>query len=154
MGRYRFGSRSLSNVRTCHPVLQEVLHEAILRTPMDFTVLEGHRGEDEQNRMVERGVSQLRYPRSKHNRTDADGEPRSWAADIAPWWHETPHIRWDRTDEFRWLAGFVMGVGARIAEPKGFRLRWGGNWDSDGDHGDSSFVDLPHIELVDIGEDG
>lgn len=120
---------------------------------MDFTVLEGYRGEDEQNRMVERGVSQLRYPHSKHNRTNADGEPQSWAVDIAPWWHERPHIRWDRTDEFRWLAGFVMGIGSPLAEPQGYRLRWGGDWQSDGDHGNSSFVDLPHIELVDIGED-
>jgi hypothetical protein len=35
-----------------------------------------------------------------------------------------------------------------IAKRKGIELRWGGDWDRDGDRFDQSFNDLPHVELV------
>ena len=147
---FSFGSRSKERLATCHPVLQQILSAAILYTPMDFTVLFGYRGQEEQNRLYEEGRSKLRYPDSKHNKTGADGRQESHAVDVAPWYPDAPHIRWNRPDEFRWLAGFIMGVGESIARSEGFTLRWGGDWDRDGNHHDQSFMDLPHIELVPI----
>jgi peptidoglycan L-alanyl-D-glutamate endopeptidase CwlK len=149
---YVLGTKSQSKLNTCHPVLQEIVRSAIMVTPMDFTVLFGYRGEDLQNDLYDEGRSKLRYPQSKHNRTDADGEPQSWAVDLAPWFASSPHVRWGRPDEFRWLAGFIMGLGDRIARREGFTLRWGGDWDRDGDQGkdDNPFMDLPHIELVEL----
>lgn len=149
---YSFGKRSRSHLETCHPVLQDIAEAAISATPMDFTILCGYRGEAEQNELYAQGRSKLRYPDSKHNRTDIRGNPMSWAVDVAPWFKEAPHIRWDSPREFRWLAGFFIGIGHSIAVSSGYTLRWGGDWDSDGDHSkvDNPFMDLPHIELVEL----
>lgn len=129
-------------METCHPLLQDVLLEAINRTPMDFTILDGHRTEAEQNAAFEAGYSKARFPDSKHNSQPA------MAVDVAPWFATPPNVRWGRLDEFRWLAGFIMGIGAPMVEPRGYQLRWGGDFNMDGDHTNSGFVDLPHIELV------
>jgi len=144
----RFGNTSRERLATCHPLLRQVLEAAIATTDMDFTVLEGYRNEADQNEAFRRGRSQLRYPKSKHNHTD-DG-PCSLAVDIAPFWTRKPHIRWNRPEEFRWLAGYVMGVAVPILAGSGYAIRWGGDWDRDGDHHDSKFQDLPHLELVEL----
>jgi peptidoglycan LD-endopeptidase CwlK len=31
----------------------------------------------------------------------------------------------------------------------GIEIRWGGDWDGDGDLSDHKFNDLPHFELID-----
>jgi len=160
---YSFGIQSKERLATCHPVLVLIAEKAIHRCPMDFTILSGYRTKELQNSLVAKGRSKTPYPKSKHNRTATEqdvllgfasevGQPLSWAIDVAPWYADAPNIRWDRQDEFRWLAGFILGIGAPIAEGHGFRLRWGGDWDSDGDHSktDNPFMDLPHIELVQV----
>lgn len=146
---YSLGPSSQKKLGTCHPVWRKILDGAITASPMDFTVLSGWRGEGEQNALVASGKSKSPWPQSKHNHTKG-GAPCSLAVDIAPWWRDEPHIRWDSPNEFRWLAGFVMGYGAAVAAASGFRIRWGGDWDSDGDHSklDNPFMDLPHLELV------
>lgn len=145
---YQLGAKSKRRLGTCHPVLQEIVRGAILYTPMDFTVLYGWRSEEEQNALFEEGRSKLRWPESKHNHVGLGGSPLSLAVDIAPWYPEPLHVRWNQPEEFRWLAGFVMGIGEPIARQSGFTLRWGGDWDRDGDHRDQTFMDLPHLELV------
>ena len=119
---YSFSRRSEERLATCHPDLQKVLHTAI--RIMDFTVLQGHRGKEEQNEMVRRGVSQLRYPHSNHNTSP------SHAVDIAPW-----PIDWEDTERFAELAGVVKAC----AHFHGVKLGWGGDW--------KSFKDMPHFEL-------
>lgn len=149
---YVLGKKSQARLDTCHPVLQEIMRSAIMFTQMDFTILFGYRGEELQNSFYDQGHSKLRFPLSKHNRTDAEGTPEAWAIDFAPWYPDSPHIRWGRPNEFRWLSGFIMGFGERIARREGFTLRWGGDWDRDGDHSarDNPFMDLAHIELVEL----
>jgi hypothetical protein len=36
-----------------------------------------------------------------------------------------------------------------IAHEMGVKIRWGGDWDSDGEIKDNSFDDLVHVELID-----
>lgn len=147
---HSFSASSQAKLDTCHPIIQEIMEKVIRLSPMDFTIIHGYRGKAIQNKLYAEGKSKLKYPESKHNRTDIRGEPMSWAVDVAPWFKEAPHIRWDSTREFRWLAGFILGVGQPIALEAGYTLRWGGDWDSDGDHSnrDNPFQDLGHIELV------
>jgi len=59
--------------------------------------------------------------------------------DIAPY-----PIDWKDLERFYVLAGVIMAC----AHEEGVKIRWGGDWDSDGDYHDSSFIDLPHFELV------
>jgi hypothetical protein len=102
--------------------LQRVLREAI--QIVDFTVLEGKRGKERQNKLYEEGRSQLQYPDSKHN-----NDP-PLAVDLAPY-----PIDWDNIERFQHLAGVIL----EVADKLNIELEWGGNWDS--------FKDYPHFEL-------
>ncbi len=127
-----FSNRSKRRLAQCDDRLQEILNKAI--ELVDFSILEGHRDEEKQNRMVAEGKSQLSWPNSRHNKNP------SLAVDIAPY-----PIDWDDIRRFDRLSGVISG----IAWTKGIEIRWGGDWDRDWDLQDNRFNDLPHFELVD-----
>ncbi len=131
-----FGRASREKLETVHPVLRGLLYEAIEH--FDFTIIQGHRGKEEQDEYFRTGRSKAQFPNSKHNSMP------SMAVDIAPWHAEAPHVRWDRPTEFAALVGFIRG----LAAPRGIVLRWGADWDSDGDIHEHAFLDYPHVELV------
>lgn len=147
MGRYKLGLTSSGRLTTCHPVLIAVARAAIALTPMDFTILVGWRGKADQDLAVAEGNSKTPWPTSKHNVT-RDGHPEAWAFDFAPWFAEAPHIRWEEGGSFRFLAGLIIGVGTPIAAAAGFGLRYGGDFNGDGDLTNDRFIDGDHIELV------
>lgn len=118
-----FSKRSMEALRTCHPLLQEVLSLAIEIT--DCTVLEGYRTAEQQNLAYARGTSKVLWPHGKHNKKP------SLAADVVPY-----PIDWTNTAAFHHLAGVIKG----IAHAKGIIIRWGGDWES--------FKDMPHYEVV------
>lgn len=126
----KFGSQSLARLKTCHPDLQRVAHEAI--KAVDFTVLEGHRGKDLQNLYYSQGKSKIKWPNGKHNKTP------SLAMDVAPW-----PIDWSDIRRFIRTLSFIQGVGYGMGIP----LRIGGDWNSDFIFNES-WHDWPHIELV------
>lgn len=157
--RYRFGSQSRRAIASCHPLLQRVLEAGLKHSTMDFMVTQGHRGKVEQNRLLREGKTTLAFPRSQHNHLSDErdvregwapevGLPLSMAADVAPW-GTSPQggIDWSDVEEFRWLNGFLVGIGNPIVRRHGFYIRSGADWDSDGDHDDQRFIDLPHLEL-------
>lgn len=127
-----FGKSSLDKLATCDPRLQKVFNEVIKH--FDCTVIEGHRGEEAQNKAFAEGKSKLKYPQGKHNKTP------SLAADVLPY-----PIDWNDTNRMRYFAGFVVGIAATM----GIKLRWGGDWNQNTELKDNSFNDLPHFELVD-----
>ena len=121
-----------SNVKlaTSAPALQ-ILSESVVGL-IDCTIIEGHRNAVRQNKLVQHGKSQLKYPDSAHNRAP------SCAVDVIAY-----PIDWVDRERQTLFAGYVLGV----AQAQGLQLRWGGDWDRDGDHHDQSFHDLPHLEL-------
>ena len=125
-----FGDASKAKLRLLDSRLAAVLEEAIKIT--DFTVIETQRSKEKQDKMVAEGKSKLAWPKSKHNATPA------LAADIAPW-----PIDWNDTDRFSHLAGVVRGIAQQMCVP----LRWGGDWDRDGELSNNRFNDLPHVEV-------
>lgn len=127
-----FGKSSLDKLATCDPRLQKVFNEVIKH--FDCTVIEGHRGEEAQNKAFAEGKSKLKYPQGKHNKTP------SLAADVLPY-----PIDWNDTNRMRYFAGFVVGIAATM----GIKLRWGGDWNQNTELKDNSFNDLPHFELAD-----
>lgn len=136
----KFGKTSLERLSTCHPHIRYVLESAIVNTPIDFTVVCGHRDKAAQEAAFNSNPPRttLHWPHSKHNTLP------SIAVDIAPWW-KGHGIVWKRRDEFIWLAGWICG----IADQKGIKMIWGGNWDNDQELiSDQTFIDLPHLELV------
>lgn len=125
-----FSKTSLDRLATCHPKIQEVMNEVIKYE--DFIVIEGHRDKEAQNRAFREGKSKLDWPHGKHNTLPSN------AIDIAP----CP-LDWNDSLAFARLAGYVQAV----ADSKGIRLRWGGDWDRDGQSKDERFLDLVHLEL-------
>jgi len=123
---YKFGKRSKERLKGVKPELKKVLNELI--KIMDVTVIEGLRTEARQNELVSQGKSKTKY--SKHL--------LGKAVDIAPY-----PIDWNDRERFHLMGGMVRGIGHQLNIP----IRWGGDWDSDGEIKDNSFDDLVHIEL-------
>lgn len=130
---YKFGPGSKVKLETCHPDIQEILNEAI--KVIDFTILCGTRGREEQDDLFHKGMSKVQFPNSKHNNRP------SLAVDIAPY-----PIDWNNLERFTHLIGIVRG----IALMKGIEIRCGIDWDRDGDITDHTFMDYPHFELVNL----
>lgn len=102
----------------------------------DVSLLYGYRDRELQNTLFENGMSTLRYPDSKHNH-----QP-SLAVDLQP--YPRP-----QAEPKLWGAlGYIAGRAIERATQMGFTIRWGGDWDGDGDMTDQSFDDLFHIEKV------
>ena len=126
----KFGKKSMSKLETCHEDLQQLFYQVIKQ--FDCSVLEGHRGEETQNKYFDEGKSQVKWPNGKHNSSP------STALDVAPY-----PIDWDDTDRFYYIAGFVKGIAFKMGIP----IRWGGDWDDDTDVKETKFKDLVHFEL-------
>jgi len=133
----KFTNQSRSNLNTCHTDLRTVF-ECVIVT-FDCTILCGHRGEREQNRLFEAGKTQVRFPDSNHNTSPSE------AADVAPY-----PIDWQGRERFHLFAGYVLATADRLYEQGeiGHRLRWGGDWDRDFEISDNDFDDLVHFELI------
>ena len=69
------------------------------------------------------------------------------AVDVAPY-----PIDWHDQRRFDYFAGHVMAT-AKLLHYEGFmrhRVRWGGDWNNDGQLRDNEFNDLVHFELMGI----
>lgn len=126
-----FSQISTMRLITCHPDIVLLCNEII--KDVDISVLCGHRGQDEQNRAYELGRSTKRWPNSKHNLFP------SMAVDIGPY-----PIDWDNRDRWTMFGGYVLWRAGKL----GLNVRWGGDWDSDGDIWEHRFIDMPHFEVV------
>ncbi len=133
----KFGQRSTLQLDTCHPDIKTILNEAI--KIIDFSVICGTRGKEEQTIAFKSGKSKLEYPKSKHN------ESPSMAVDIVPY-----PVDWNNVSRFKYLAGHIEGIAYMLLQQKKIthKVRWGGDWDQDKDMTDQKFNDLPHFELI------
>lgn len=98
------------------------------------TIIEGARSQEDQDRYFNEGKSKLRWPQGKHCKRP------SQAVDVAPF--KDGKISWGGAD----CIDFGQFVVAKAKE-LGIMLRWGGDWDGDGDRSDQTFDDLVHFEL-------
>lgn len=128
----QFGKKSRERRDTCDYRIRSILDEAI--QVYDFSVLCGYRDEEEQDKAVREGHSQVDYPNSKHNTNP------SLAVDIAPY-----PIDWEDRERFILLAGIITG----IAHQKGYVIRWGGAWNGLSTMRKNKFNDLVHFEIID-----
>jgi len=126
----RFSTFSLDRLSTCDDRIKKVMHEVIKE--YDCRILVGHRREEQQNEMFRQGLSKLEWPYSKHNVNP------SLAVDVAPY-----PIDWGNMKRFYHFGGYVQGVARKLDVV----IRWGGDWDSDFDLDDQTFMDLVHFEL-------
>jgi peptidoglycan L-alanyl-D-glutamate endopeptidase CwlK len=131
---YVYSAASLERLASCDPCLIAVFKAVI--GFRDARVLVGHRGKIEQNRAYADGFSQKRWPDGEHN-----GYP-SRAVDASP--YPVPDME-DRRNHprFYYFGGIVMGIAYML----GVKLRYGGDWDGDGNTRNQSFFDLVHFEV-------
>lgn len=129
-----FGAASEKQLATCDDRLQRLLREAIKY--LDFTVVEGHRNEEDQEKAYAKGASKLHWPKGNHN-----ARP-SRAADIAPF-----PIDWSEKTTALARFAFLSGVVHACAQQLGIRVRFGWDWNRNLDPRDETFLDWPHIEL-------
>lgn len=131
---YTFSARSHAKILNLEPDLYRVVRRAMDLQVMDFTVLCSLRTPEEQIAHVREGRS--RTLKSRHL---PNAEGLAEAVDLAPF-----PVDWNNTMAFHRLAGVMFAA----ASLEGVALRWGGDWDRDGDTRDQSFIDLPHFELA------
>ena len=99
----KFSQESFSRLSTCHIDLQVVFFE-IVHT-VDCAILEGHRGQLEQDKAYADGKSKLKWPLGKHNTMP------SLAVDVAPY-----PVNFTDTKRFYYFAGFVIGTALRLKD--------------------------------------
>lgn len=128
---FKFSVISKKRLETCHPDLQKVFNEVIKF--VDCSVLEGHRGQERQDKFFSEGKSKVKFPNGRHNASPSN------AVDITPY-----PVDWADRERQTLFAGFVLG----IAKGMGINLRWGGDWNNDFSVMDNKFDDFPHFELM------
>lgn len=126
---FKFGKRSLDNLRGVHPDLVKVANRALELSPIDFTITEGLRTVARQKELVAKGLSKTMN--SRHI--------TGHAVDFVP----LP-VDWDKVEPFITVANCFLQAGKEL----GVALRWGGDWNMNGDWKDEKFRDLPHVELL------
>tara|TARA_R110000796_G_scaffold90152_10_gene193887 strand:+ start:1674 stop:2054 length:381 start_codon:yes stop_codon:yes gene_type:complete len=122
----KFGKRSKERLRGIDVKLVNVLNELV--KIMDVTIIEGLRSEQRQEKLLKEGSTKTKF--SKH----ITGK----AVDLAPY-----PIDWKDRDRFHYMGGMIRG----IAKQLNVNVRWGGDWDSDGETKDNKFDDLVHVEI-------
>ena len=109
---------------------------------MDFTVVEGLRSLERQRELYNKGASATMN--SKHL-IQSDG----WghAFDVYPYPIDMKAVHAHSAQEIIRF-GVLSGIIKSAALDLDVKIRWGGDWDSDGETLDHTFFDAPHFELV------
>lgn len=130
-----FSKNSRQRLSTCRPDLQD-LFKKVDMLGFECTIVEGHRGQVQQNLYYETNKSKVQWPNGNHNSTP------SRAVDVAPYINRA--VSWNKYHCI-YFAGVVFGVAAILS----IKIRWGGNWDADAEVvTDQDFQDLAHFELL------
>lgn len=125
-----FSQRSLKARAELHPKLQQLVDAAIKE--IDFVILDGTRGKAEQEKAFKAGFSKARWTQSAHNYVPAV------ALDVCPY-----PVDFNDAAKFRSIAKVFMRIAGELKLP----VRWGGDWDMDGEWKDERFLDWGHFEL-------
>lgn len=149
-------TNSQKNLASCHPVLVDVVGDALCFVNVGVTC--GERGELAQNKLFFSAKSQLKFPHSSHNKSPSEG------VDLVIY-HPKYKYLWGSRELFKLVAEdnecsvamatqwFYMQY-ARLdtilqlsAQVKGYKLRWGGKWDNPEDLLGNTLIDVYHWEL-------
>jgi peptidoglycan L-alanyl-D-glutamate endopeptidase CwlK len=147
---FNLSKRSLKTLIGVHPDLVKVVHRAIEITEVDFLVGCGVRSLATQRKYVREGKSKTMN--SRHLKAS---NGYSHAVDL--WMWKDGGISWDTSGaedrytisnkddytNYQEIGTSVISAGRELGIP----IRWGADWDGDGQHTDHSFIDFVHFEL-------
>ncbi len=131
-----FGERSRNNLKDVHPLLAEIANEALQISESDFTVICGHRDKAGQDAALRARTTKVAFPNSAHNQMP------SCAIDVIPY----PFTNWeDKAMLTKWkqIADAFMSA----AKKRNVMIRWGGDFNRDGNKTTRDSWDSPHFEL-------
>ena len=132
---FKFSKNSLKKLERLHPNLQNFFMELIKISPYDFSITQGIRTAEEQNKLYQQGrtvpgkivTNCDGYKLKSNHQTKSDG--LGHAGDIAVLVNNK--ITWEE----KYYKEVAMA--ARILMQK-YNIEWGGDW--------KNFKDLPHFE--------
>jgi peptidoglycan L-alanyl-D-glutamate endopeptidase CwlK len=134
---FKLSDRSLERAKDVNPKLINLILLAIRRTPIDFGVawMGGKRTPEEQNQLFKEGYSQCDgYVKiSKHQSGDA--------IDL------NVFVGSKMIDNKEMLC-VVAGVMFACANELNIKIRWGLDWNSNGNILDNKFNDMYHFEII------
>lgn len=138
--KYSYGRKSSGVLVTVSFNLQSVFREALAMGLIDIAAIEGRRAKTRQNRLFKINKSKVQWPDSKHNVLNSND--LAHAVDVAPYVNDKVSDNWYHCI---YLAGVIQTCGEKLSIP----IRWGGNWDMDGEPiTDQDFQDLWHYEDI------
>lgn len=140
----KFGTKSLQKLSECEEFLQILAKEVIKY--IDFTIYEGHRPVELQQKYFKEG-------KSKIDGINKKGKHNYFPSKAFDCW--TYPINWKDLKSQEKLYEIMLDCERRLkAEgklPKNKRLRWGGDWNMTGKPDPTlKFKDYPHFEVVDL----
>ena len=137
---FYLGHRSRARLVGVHPDLVRVVKRAIKITICDFTVLEGVRTPERQKRLFEAKATKIMNSRHVPVLKAKGGNGLGHAVDLGAYVDGT--VRWDWPLYYQ-----IYDAMWAAAKTEQVTIRWGGDWDSDGDFTDERWRDGPHFEL-------
>jgi len=156
------GTVSKAVYDTLHEDLQIIVSWGLKKCAVDFSQYEGHRPVEKQLEYYKKGreinyaTGQWEVVNKKKVITNVDGirikgkhnyNP-SMALDLRAYVPDKPQLTWD-VKHITYIAASLVMI-AEFLYDEGLiqhKLRWGSNWDFDGDLADNRLVDIPHVEL-------
>ena len=157
---HKFGAKSLKVYNTLDDDLKTVLDWGIKYCRVDFSLVDGHRPPSKQFEYFKKGRKniggQWLVTNKKWVITNIDGykikgkhnyDP-SRAVDVAAFVPNKPQLTWDAI-HLTYIGASLIMISELLYEDGTIehQLRWGGNWDRDGDLSDNTLYDRPHLEL-------
>ncbi len=142
MMKYDYSNRSSLVLSKASHNIQLVFYEALVMGLIDITAIESRRSKARQNRLYSMRPqrSKVQWPNSKHNVLNPGD--LAHAVDAAPYVNSRASDNWYHCI---YMAGVIQACGQKLGVP----IRWGGNWDRDGEPiTDQEFQDLWHYEEV------
>ncbi len=102
----------------------------------DIFLVCGHRSQREQSLAFKNGFSKVQWPHGAHNFYPSN------ALDTAPLTTDKVAINWNNIKAFREMNKIMMLVARNLD----LKIRFGADFDMDGDLTNDRFVDMPHCE--------
>lgn len=136
----QLSKRSLDTLKGVHPNMVRLIKEAIINTPVDFTVVQGVRTAEYQNSLYQQGrtkpglkvTDKDGYKKKSNHQVKADGYGH--AVDLYPFVNGVVDVN-DKGKNLPVIAAHIKTVAALL----GISIVWGGDW--------KGLVDKPHFEL-------
>lgn len=140
---YKFGKRSLNNLKGIHPILVQLMMQAITHSPYDFTITDGLRTTEMQQKLYAKGrttegkvVTNADGVKNKSNHQAKD-DGYGYAVDLYPYIDGS--VRLNALPELKEIAQHIK----KVAEEMDIKISWGGDWNLKG----KMKKDYPHFEL-------